>query len=68
VFTRDIQLTKNIAPPCRGKTTPTSHDGEEATWTEPEFCVKALDRADSLYGPTIPLVYVHKQPFLSSGT
>jgi hypothetical protein len=26
VYKRDIQLTKNIAPPCRGKKTRTSHD------------------------------------------
>jgi hypothetical protein len=26
VYKRDIQLTKNIAPPCYGKTTRTSHD------------------------------------------
>jgi hypothetical protein len=26
VYKRDIQLTKNIAPPCRGKTPRTSHD------------------------------------------
>jgi hypothetical protein len=26
VYKRDIQLTENIAPPCRGKTTRTSYD------------------------------------------